>query len=313
MDADNFDQKKFDKLSMDNKLSALVAIAMAGKTEVTNFRAEMLEFKEEIKVEVSGIRADINKIAGRVDDLENRVDHNSEESKILRHEINNLNSTVNRLQQQTLATHIIIKGIPECESNDAERRQIISSLLTTLNCTSLLDNITIAHRIGKKNNGNDQHSTRPILMQLNDVRSKKLLLSAKKKQKVACSQIVLNGTAIGTESHLIFFDENLTRLNSDLFRKARELRRSGTVKYAWTADGKVMVRKSEGSSAIVVDSDKQLDKLKPNKRNRTDMSSSGSENEDAGQEANSSSQQVKQQKKRKKKTPNRKGRGIPGR
>lgn len=49
----------------------------------------------------------------------------------------------------------------------------------------------------------------------------------------------------------IYINENLTKRNKKLFKKARDLKRNGDVKYAWCKNGKIFIRKTDDSKVIV--------------------------------------------------------------
>jgi len=72
----------------------------------------------------------------------------------------------------------------------------------------------------------------------------------------------LNTSHIGwKESHPIYINPYLTSYYGGLYAKARKLRKEGRVKFAWIRGGKVMVRKEEGSPAIVVEREQDLPRV----------------------------------------------------
>ena len=47
----------------------------------------------------------------------------------------------------------------------------------------------------------------------------------------------------------IFVDEQLTKKNAGLFKKARELRRNGVIDSTWTYNGRVFVKKTQTATS----------------------------------------------------------------
>lgn len=88
------------------------------------------------------------------------------------------------------------------------------------------------------------------------------MLAVKKITDVSCGDIIINDKAIGTKEQMIYFDDRLTKYKSDLFYEARKLKKDEFYKFVWTKGGKVLMRKTDNSKLIVVESIEHLAKLK---------------------------------------------------
>ena len=63
----------------------------------------------------------------------------------------------------------------------------------------------------------------------------------------------------------VFFNENLTKKNAEMAKKARELKKAGKIKSTWTANCKILIRTNgetpEEMKTVLVKSMEDLDKF----------------------------------------------------
>lgn len=72
-----------------------------------------------------------------------------------------------------------------------------------------------------------------------------LILNGKKEKTLNTSILYPDA-----ENRLIYINENMTKYYRMLLKKARDLKRNGTVNFAWFKIGKVLIRKTEKSKVI---------------------------------------------------------------
>lgn len=59
----------------------------------------------------------------------------------------------------------------------------------------------------------------------------------------------------------LYFNENLTRTNRELFRFARVRGKEKGFKFIWTGNGKILAKKCEGAPVIRIDKLSDLEKI----------------------------------------------------
>lgn len=156
----------------------------------------------------------------------------------LRSTVNELQSSVLRLEQEPLNSNLLIRGIPE--QNAEKLKDIVTAVFHSID-DKVKPQLTAVSRMGQKN---DQKN-RPILVKLSSSAMKMQLLTEKRKKQLACSDIVVNGKCLGAATDMIFLGEHLAPINSRLFYIARQLVKKNELLHAWARDGHIFVRKAE--------------------------------------------------------------------
>ena len=106
-------------------------------------------------------------------------------------QFNDMQLTVNHLQQVTLSCDVIIRGVPEVELSADDLLIIVKNICGLVN-TSTPVTINAVCRIGKIRAPNVSSQHRPILMKLSHADEKKSLLASKRKIQISCDKILLN-------------------------------------------------------------------------------------------------------------------------
>lgn len=202
------------------------------------------------------IRKRLDAIEDKQKVLESKVKKCIESEKYLCTEMSELQAKVNMLEQEKLKHNIIIKGVPEKETNDNELKNMVMLFLLKLSKTITAAEIVTSKRIGFKRASNTTEK-RPIVVQLTNAELKETLLNVAKKASLNCF-VVFNGIPIGRKEDKVFISEHLTKLNESLFFEARKLRRAEIVQFAWTKNGVVLIKQTEDSKPIRLASMEQL-------------------------------------------------------
>lgn len=163
----------------------------------------------------------------------------------------NLVGIVSRFEQEPLNANIMVRGVPELANE--KLHDVIHAIIKLVD-DKLSIKISAAFRVGPKVTG--QH--RSILVKLSSSRIKSQLLAAKRKVKVDCSAVVVNGKAIGGPGETVYFGEHLASLNARTFYIARQLVKKKQLLHAFTRNGRVWVRKGEGEDAQLVTNESQF-------------------------------------------------------
>lgn len=199
----------------------------------------------------------------KYDSMQKKVSNNEKTNKYLCAEISKLKQKMNDIDQEQLSCDIIVRGIKEIETSEAELGELVFNLLFCLYENILDENIVQFKRLG-----NQSISMKPILIKLSNKSVKEEIMRLKKEKKVDCAMISLKGTRIGAATDAIYISDNLTPANASLYYNARQLKKKGAVKFAWTKMGTVYIRKDESSKAVRLCSHDQLDVFRKHKKGK---------------------------------------------
>lgn len=169
--------------------------------------------------------------------------------------VDEMAAQINRLKQENISRNVMIKGVPEIETDVAHLKSMVSLIFGKLRYQFPLTYVD-CFRIGRKKDD----TCRPIVVILPNVGLKNLIIKDKRSTKISCANFSNDGNLWGRSDQLIYIDEHLTRENHLLFMSARKLKTLG-FKYVWTRNGRVFVRFNEGSKVISVDSIADVTKL----------------------------------------------------
>lgn len=188
-------------------------------------------------------------LAERVVDVENKVKNIDIKYNLMEAKVKQLTVKIVDLQQKSLECNIIIRNIPEIEQSEDDLCAIVHLLIQKL-ALNIMPNISCVRRIGKK--GDTQITHRPILLQVTHKDEKIKLLTAKKKIKITCDQLLYQDKSVGTINDIIYFDEHLTKDVAQLYFTARTLRKRQLIKYVFIRNGTLFVKRSEKSPIVKI-------------------------------------------------------------
>lgn len=211
-------------------------------------------------------------------------------------EVDNLKVRVHRMEQERLANNIIIRGVKELEKDENGLNSMVDSILSSLTIDFSAANVKSCRRIG----GKAENKTRVILVKMSSADAKLNIMQVLKNKPLDCSQFESNGCVWGTDADKIFLSDDLTRMSSDIFYKARQLRKKNRIKYAWSKLGTIYVRKDDQSQAVNILSVHQLLKYEKqllSEESDPHESGSGSESEKATETDTTDSRTTKSKRK----------------
>lgn len=196
---------------------------------------------EEMTRKLDAINKKLDTLDSRVKDIEVRTQQVDEK-------VDKIKSELNVLQQKELKHNFIVKGVPESEGESPEHLiSVVQAVVSHLK-VDVQDSITSVKRFGR------QIETKqwPLLVEVNDPDIKHDIISKKRQVQIGLDSIILNDVPLGANNYYIYIDEHLTPLNSDLYKQARELKKRGMVKYAWTKNGTVCIKQADNTRAILL-------------------------------------------------------------
>lgn len=176
----------------------------------------------------------------------------SSQQKKMTTELDDIKIRLNRLEQERVATGVIIRGIEESEDALATVMQLANALEVELNGAA--ENIK-AQWLRAKNN---EDGAAYIRAEIPDAVKRNELIKAAKRNKVSTAALGCEG-----DDRPIFVDEISTQHARSLYAEARKLRDYG-IRYVWMSNGDVLTREKDGAKVQRIDSLNQIERIKRN-------------------------------------------------
>lgn len=241
-----------------DQLTSTVEMLMVKVEELLSFKATC----EKMAETVSDIQTSIDFLSEKYDSVLSTLTVNQTEMSQLKAEVESLSATVarqtdildkttlqiNELEQYGRRCNLVIHGLPLKPNEDL--KSFMCDLAGRLKLTNFQeDEICKIHRLPTQDKSN---TSPPILVQFQNASVQEKWFRARKD---------LPDLAEPEKFPRLYFNENLTRMNSELFRLARSKGKENGFKFVWTRNGKVLARKSEGAPFIRIEKLSDLDKI----------------------------------------------------
>lgn len=153
-----------------------------------------------------------------------------------------LKADINDKDQDSLLNDLEISGVPEQKGENV--LHIIATLGQKLGVSLNEQDLVSAVRMGRFPGSESVQSPRPrlIVVRLARRAARDQLLQAARVRRGATTE----GVDIPGPPRRFYINERLTRLNRQLFQKARELKDHHNWRFVWTRDGRIYARQHSG-------------------------------------------------------------------
>lgn len=194
---------------------------------------EVLSTKyDELLAKIGSQENEISKLKAKTDELEKQLTEKDAE-------IARIRDSIESAEQYSRRKNLEIHGIAESPNEDLFN--VLLNLSSKMEIEAPQRNsVEAVHRLKSR-----QDRTAPIIVRFTDQATKDRWISKKK---------VLR-------AEKIFLNDNLTRAQGHLFWQTRQQAKEKGYKFAWTKNGKVLVKKEEGSNVISINAAADLAKL----------------------------------------------------
>ncbi|KAG7308769.1 hypothetical protein JYU34_006002 [Plutella xylostella] len=236
------------------------------KTEIMSFIKEEIpklirgsfapEF-ESLKKKLEGLETSMTFIGEQYEDFKKSFETQTEEMKLLKNEneylkkkMTGMEARLSDMEQQSRQNNIELNGIPEHKQEVPSN--IVKQLGKVISFNIGENEIASCSRVAKINK--DSKAPRSIVCQFPTKLYRDNFLAAAIKYNKANPDKKLSSTllGIGGKDAAVFVAEHLTPSNKSLHAEARITARNKGYKFVWVRNGKILVRKNEGSPAIVI-------------------------------------------------------------
>ena len=204
--------------------------------------------------EVEKLKGDFIKQNQYVASLELKLEYEKKASKQQRSDIQELQESLDELEQYSRKNSVEIHGIPEDIGISTD--EVVCKVASAVGVQIAQENIEISHRLYRKK------GTKPIIAKFPNHKDKAKLYKARVQLKnLTLSALFPNYSATGIAGQRIFINENLTRYRSDMMKLAIEKRKDGKILSTWSLDGKIFIKTSPGGRPRQMFSIEQIKEL----------------------------------------------------
>lgn len=208
---------------------------------VTNVNNSNLQIKEDIQNALLTITTTISSLVAQVSELNEKDKHKEKQ-------INELESRVNKLEQQNIANNIEIKNI---KNKNISPFEIVKKIAESVNVNVSENDINRAYRLKQKDE--------KLIVEFATINKKKEFMEKIERHRVEAKLInreenteTNNSTQNNNNNNYIYINDQLTLNNRKLLWSAKTKAKESGWKFVWVRNGNIYVKKNENSTLIVI-------------------------------------------------------------
>lgn len=217
---------------------------------------------EELSGEYKKIERSVDDVKKIIEDYRSITDSLIEDNQCLRNEnstlkrrIDNIELKIDGVAQHSLDKNIIINGIPMIENESPEI--YIKNITKQMKINMMDSDIKSIERtkLNSKNSGLPP----AIVVEFHNKTLRDEILHNRKIEGLNTQTIFDENV---TDPTPIFICEQLTKKRQYIMKAARDLKRQKIIKYVWTKNGDILIRRDIGSSIVKIINKEQLDNFR---------------------------------------------------
>lgn len=210
----------------------------------------------------NNIETSIMYLTAQNEEFQKKIDFLQSQIKEHKSHIIFLENKIEEFENNTRKMNIMIKNVPKRNSETKQDLiDMVMCLSQSIDCKMSESDIKDIYRIRGRNSEQQNHTS--VVIQTSsailktEILKKCKIFNVKNKSKLRCKHL-----GFGNHGEVpVFLSEHLTTKGSRLYFLARDLVRTQSYKFCWTAFGKVYVRKDETAPIITIRSEDQVQKL----------------------------------------------------
>ena len=223
------------------------------KTIIKDLLGEFLNpIKKSLEVEMKELKESVQFMSNSFDDHKTKIEKVMKELKQIKRKnmdlktkLNELEKKINNQEQKEKQNNMIIVGVPK--QNEKDPKKTVKKIIRAMKIEVADEDVKEVFRIGKKEDA-------PILIKLSKQEMKTEILKTIKKIK----GIKTNKCGLEGRNNNLFFNEDLTNYNQNLFKTAREFKKTHKLKSVYTMYGKIYLRKNDTDAPVRISSKDDL-------------------------------------------------------
>ncbi|KAL1446955.1 hypothetical protein WDU94_009826 [Cyamophila willieti] len=152
-----------------------------------------------------------------------------------------MESRLDNLEQRSRMSNVIVRGIEEKKGEDC--MTVIKELGESIGIQNPELDIQTCHRVSSRN----KNAPRPIVVRLPNTKTR--------------DNWVRSAKAAETWKGKLYVHEHLTPARQYLFHQTKELAKKMNFKYVWTRDCKILMKKGDTGTTLVINSTNDLHEI----------------------------------------------------
>jgi outer membrane murein-binding lipoprotein Lpp len=205
------------------------------------------------------ISSDTPDLIAKIDQMVTTITGLNAQLDVVQQENAQLRRDVIALQQQSRKDNVEISGVMARKGEDPN--EIVLKIAGKVGAEIKRNDISIAHRVKKMKPDNKPDN---IVVRFRDRRSKHLLLGAMRTYVRALGDdeyFVASEVDPSFGNNTLYVQDHLCPAVKLLHKECRDFRKAHKIKYLWTNDGTILMRKADGAHVIAIHQKADLLKL----------------------------------------------------
>lgn len=209
-------------------------------------RADLRALKESVKF-CSDTCDGVNEIKQELKELRKEFQGLVKRNEELTAENRKLSNRVEELEQHQRSNNLEIKGVP----TEGDATEVVKKIGVFLGEAIVDTDIDVCHRVPVHNS-----EEKNIVVRFVQRTKRNAILQKSKKQRITTKDLDYGG-----EASPVYVNEHLTISNKRLLGAAIAKKKSAGWKFVWCSGGKILARKDEGSVAIRIAKQSDLENI----------------------------------------------------
>jgi hypothetical protein len=229
------------------------------KSDIMNMFMELKSSIKELREQNNKLQESVDFVAAKYEEINTKI-HQLEQEKVEdKKYIDHLEAKLEQLEKQGRITSVEIRNIPKQKTETKD--DLINTILKIGNVLKVPINQSEVRDVFRTNG---KTGSKPIIVEFTTVIQKERILSSIKKfNREHQDKLNTEHLSIAGPRSPVYLSENLTPRAKRLFFLARELASRQSFKYCWTSYGKIFIRKEEGAQLIRIESEADINSMKP--------------------------------------------------
>ncbi|CAG4980023.1 unnamed protein product [Colias eurytheme] len=267
---DHAESDKFEQLKCEiiEKITVMIKPISTRLQSVENSLQEIKKQTTEIKTTNNDIEKSLSFLSSQMSDFETKINNLEKERKATNLLIAQLEDQHENLERNLRKTNIEIRNVPKIKrENKPAILNSVTTLLKKINLETAIPDVRDVYRLPSKENS----TTSTIIVEFINAFTKDKFLKSTKLYNKENKSSRLNSTHLNFERTAtpIYFSEHLTKKTKRLYFLARDFALAEKYNYCWINDGRIFLRKEEGSRYTIVKNEDTFSQLRASSKNES--------------------------------------------